>query len=99
MVRTYGLAGTITALRNMNIIQRRVLPDVASLDLIGDPPRLSVAVHFVFGERDAMTAAVKSSELPGAIGGPGTTAVRVPDAGHMVHFDQPAVVRSITENA
>jgi pimeloyl-ACP methyl ester carboxylesterase len=42
-----------------------------------------------FGEQDALTAAFMSSELPGAIGGPRTTAVRVPDAGHMVHFDRP----------
>jgi hypothetical protein len=46
-------------------------------------------VHFVFGVQDVLTAAFMSSELPGAIGGPRTTAVRVPDAGHMVHFDRP----------
>jgi hypothetical protein len=27
------------------------------------------------------------------------TAVRVPNAGHIVHFDQPGIVRSIAENA
>ena len=56
-------------------------------------------MHFVFGERDALTAAFIGSALPGVIGAPGTTAVRVSDAGHMVHFDRPDIVRSITERA
>jgi pimeloyl-ACP methyl ester carboxylesterase len=99
MVGRYGVLGTVRALRNMNIVQRRMLADVASLDLFCDPPRLSVPVHFVFGEQDALTTAFTSSELPGVIGGPGTSAVRVPHAGHLVHFDQPTVVRSITEQA
>jgi pimeloyl-ACP methyl ester carboxylesterase len=98
MVRTYGVLGTFRALRNMNIVQRVMLGDVATLDLFTHPPQLSVPVHFVFGEQDALTAAFKDA-LPGAIGGTGTTAVRVPDAGHLVHFDQPDVVRSITEKA
>jgi pimeloyl-ACP methyl ester carboxylesterase len=99
MVRTYGVLGTVRALRNMNIVQRRMLADVATLDLLAHPPLLTVPVHFVFGEQDALTSAYMSSELPGVIGAPGTTAVRVPDAGHLVHFDQPDLVRSITERA
>lgn len=99
MVRCYGIAGAARALRNMNIVQRRILPDVAPLDLLAQPPQLTMPVHFVFGDRDALTAAFMSSELPGAIGGPGSTAVRLPGAGHMVHFDQPAIVRSIAEKA
>ncbi len=99
MVRTYGVLGTVRALRNMNIVQRMMLGDAAALDLLAHPPRLTVPVHFVFGEQDALTAAFLSAELPAAIGGPGTTAVRVPQAGHLVHFDRPDVVRSITEKA
>jgi len=83
----------------MNVVQRTMLAEVESLDLLARPPRISVPVHFVFGEEDALTAAFMSSELPAAIGGPGTTAIRVPDAGHLVHFDRPDVVRSITEKA
>jgi len=99
MIGSYGVIGTVRALRNMNIVQRRMLADVAALDLLARPPQLAVPVHFVFGEHDALTAAFMNSELPGAIGGPGTTAVRVPDGGHLVHFDRPDVVRSITERA
>ena len=99
MVRTYGVVGTVRALRNMNTIQRRMLADIAPLDLLTDPPQLAVPVHFVFGTQDALTAAFVSSELPGRIGAPGTTAIRVADAGHLVHFDRPDVVRSVTEQA
>jgi len=99
MVRTYGVVGTLRALRNMNIVQRRMLGDLTALDLLAHPPKLTVPVHFVFGEQDALTAAFLSSELPATIGAPGTTAVRVPEAGHLVHFDRPDVVRSITEKA
>jgi pimeloyl-ACP methyl ester carboxylesterase len=99
MLRTYGVFGAARALRNMNIVQRQMLPEVESLDLLAHGPQLGVPVHFVFGEHDALTAAVNSDELPGAIGPRGTTAVRVPDAGHLVHFDRPDVVRSIVETA
>ena len=99
MVRAYGVLGTVRALRNVNSVQRMMLGDVATLDLLTDPPRLTPPVHFVFGAQDALTAAFMNSELPGAIGGHGTTAVRVPDAGHLVHFDRPDIVRSITEKA
>lgn len=99
MVRTYGVLGTVRALRNMNIIQRTMLAEVATLDLLTHPPQVSVPVHFVFGEQDALTAAFMSSELPAAIGAAGTTAIRVSDAGHLVHFDRADVVRSIAEQA
>jgi pimeloyl-ACP methyl ester carboxylesterase len=73
-----------------------MLGDVATLDLLARPPKLAVPVHFVFGEQDALTAAFLSSELPGTIGAPGATAVRVGNAGHLVHFDRPDVARSMT---
>jgi len=99
MIRGYGLAGTIRALRNMNIVQRRILPDMATVDLFVNPPQVRVPVHYVFGEHDALTAAFTGIDLPAVIGGPGTTVVRLRNAGHLVHFDQPAAVRSIAEQA
>jgi pimeloyl-ACP methyl ester carboxylesterase len=99
MVRRYGVAGTVRAMRNMNIIQRSMLAEVARLDVLSHPPQIAVPVHFVFGQHDALTAAILTGELPRTIGAPGTTAVRVADAGHMVHFDRPDVVRSIAEHA
>ena len=75
---------------------RNVLPEIESLDLIANPPRLWVPVHYIFGEKDALTPASLTRALPKAIAAPGTV-VRVPDAGHMVHFDHPDIVRSIAE--
>ena len=99
MFRTYGLVGTAKALRNLNLIQRKLLPELVSLDLFADPPRLAVPVHFVFGEQDALTPAAFVKQLPAAIAAPARTVLLVPNAGHMVHFDQPEIVRSIAVSA
>jgi len=99
LVRTYGAAGTVRTFRNMNQIQRGMLAEVASLDLFANRPKVPVPVHYVFGERDALNPAAFFNELPAAIDAPATTVAVVPDAGHMVHFDHPDVVRSIVMNA
>jgi pimeloyl-ACP methyl ester carboxylesterase len=95
MVRAYGPIGTVRALRNMNLIQNRLLPPLVSLDLFAHPPRVAVPVHYVFGEQDALNPVAIVQQLPIAIAAPGSTVMRVPQAGHMVHFDQPEVVRAI----
>jgi pimeloyl-ACP methyl ester carboxylesterase len=99
MIRTYGLFGTAKALRNMNLIQRKLLPELVSLDLFANPPRLAVPVHYVFGEQDALTPSAIVKRLPAVIEAPACTAILVPNAGHMVHFDQPEIVRSIAVSA
>jgi pimeloyl-ACP methyl ester carboxylesterase len=99
LARTYGLAGTVRTLRNMSRIQRGMLAQLASLDLLANPPKVPVPVHYVFGERDALNPAGLVNDLPVAIAAPATTVAVVPDAGHMVHFDHPDLVRSIVVNA
>lgn len=99
LIRTYGVVGGVRALRNMNTVQRKLLPEIATLDLFAHPPRVTVPVHYVFGEQDALTSVPVPTELPAAITPPNSTVLRVPDAGHMVHFDQPHIVRSIVEKA
>jgi pimeloyl-ACP methyl ester carboxylesterase len=99
LVRTYGIAGAIRTLRNMNRIMRRMMPPINSLDLFANPPRVRVPVHYVFGEKDALNPPAIVNRLPAAIAAPGTTVTLVPDGGHMVHFDHPDVVRSILVNA
>jgi pimeloyl-ACP methyl ester carboxylesterase len=37
--------------------------------------------------------------LPAAIAAPASTVVLLSDAGHMAHFDQPEIVRTIAVNA
>jgi len=95
LLAAYGVTGAIKALRNMNVIQRRLLPEIASLDLFADTPRVTIPVHYVFGERDALTPSTIIEQLPSAVGAPETTVTVLPDAGHMAHFDRPDVVRSI----
>ena len=99
MIRTYGLVGTVKALHNMNLIQRQLLPQLVALDLFANPPRLAMPVHYIFGEQDPLTPAAIVKQLPVAIAAPENTVALVPDAGHMVHFDQPEVVRSIAVRA
>jgi proline iminopeptidase len=95
LFRTYGVVGMVKALRNMNIVLRKLLPGIAAMDLLAHPPRVTVPVHYVFGEQDALTPTSVVTALPAAIAAPGSTVVRLPDAGHMLHFDQPEIVRSI----
>jgi pimeloyl-ACP methyl ester carboxylesterase len=99
MIRTYGVVGAIKTLRNINLVQRTMLPELVGLDLFTAPPRLAVAVHFVFGEQDALVSAAIVKDVTGVIAGPRCTVRLVSDAGHMVHFDQPEIVRSITVSA
>ncbi len=72
---------------------------MVSLDVLANPPRLAVPIHYVFGEQDALTPTAIVKDLPAAIAAPATTVLLVPNAGHMVHFDQPAIVRSIAVTA
>ena len=68
MIRTYGVVGAVRALRNMNIVQRKMLPEMVALDLVcGIRHALAVPVHYVFGEQDALTSASVVKELPAAI--------------------------------
>src|SRR5262245_59980300 len=97
MIAAYGIVGTMKALRNMNIVLRRLLPEILPLDLFANPPRITIPVHYVFGEQDALNPAAIAERLPAVIAAPETTVVHVPDAGHMVHFDRPDVVRSIAK--
>jgi proline iminopeptidase len=99
MIRVYGFVGTAKALRNMNVIQRALLPQLVTLNLFTNPPRLAIPLHYVFGEQDPLTPQAIAKQLPLAIAAPEITTVIVPDASHMVHFDQPDVVRSIVVKA
>jgi pimeloyl-ACP methyl ester carboxylesterase len=99
LLRTYGPAGMVRTLRNMNRIQRRMLAPLASLDLLANPPKVLVPVHYIFGGRDALNPPAIVDRLPAVIAAPTTTVAIVPDAGHMVHFDHPDVVRPIVVNA
>lgn len=99
MLRAYGPMGTVRAFRNMNSLQRKMLPEALSLDLLAKPPRIAFPVHYVFGEKDVLTPAAFVKELPAAVAAPATMVTWVPNAGHHVHFDHPDIVRSIVARA
>ena len=99
MLVTYGVVGTIRSLRNMNVIQRRLLPELAFLDLLTNTPRVEIPVHYVFGEQDALNPADIVRQLPLKVAAPESTVTVIPAAAHMVHFDQPEAVRSIVVRA
>src|SRR5262245_28147064 len=67
MVRTYGLVGVVKALRNMNLIQRKMLPELVSLDLLTNRPHVAIPVHYVFGEQDALNPATLVNQLSAAV--------------------------------
>lgn len=83
----------------MNLVQSRLLPQLLGLNLVSCPPRLAVPVHYLFGEQDPLVPAEIVQQLPAAITSPQTTVILLPDAGHMVHFDQPEAARSTVVNA
>lgn len=99
LIGTYGFLGTAKAMRNMNLVQSKMLPQLVSLNLFSNPPRLAVPAYYIFGEQDPLIPTEIIKQLPVAIAAPETTVMLVSDAGHLVHFDQPEVVRSIVVRA
>lgn len=98
LISTYGWFGALQALRNMNAIQRKVLPELATLDLFSNWPRSSVPVHYVFGECDPLVSCSMIQNVLGMIKADDTV-VSLPESGHMTHFDAPATVKSIITKA
>lgn len=98
LLRTYGPWGAVKAIRNMNIVQRRMLPALASLNLFDRWPCPGVPIHYVFGAVDPFSPA-SVIEGVGRRLRYGDTMTVAPAAGHMTHFDQPALVRSLLARA
>lgn len=94
LIRTYGWLGTATALRNMNAIQRALLPELARLNLFSNWPRPAIPVHYIFGSSDPLVP-LSLVEKVSRVATHENTVVVVPNSGHMVHFDEPTIVRSI----
>ena len=69
---------TIRALRNLNVVLRTLLPEVAAVNLFARPLHVTVPVHYVFGEQDALTPPAVVKTLPAAIAAPNSTVVRCP---------------------
>lgn len=98
LIRSYGWVGTVMALRNMNAIQRKLLPELAKLNLFAQWPQPGTPVHYVFGGRDPLTPPSLVQRVSDLIA-VNDSVVTLADAGHMAHFDQPDTVRSIIVQA
>jgi pimeloyl-ACP methyl ester carboxylesterase len=94
LVRTYGWLGAAAALRNMNAIQRTMLPELVPMNLFTDWPRPAIPVHYVFGGNDPLVTEAMVQRLS-ALTASSDTVVTLRNAGHLAHFDQPDIVRSI----
>ena len=99
LIRTYGWIGAWRTLRNMNTVQRRVLPELPTVNLFRDWPQPSVAVHYIFGDRDPLVPRSQVQQMSMSIAGRSDTVLTVPAAGHFVHFDEPDLVRSVVARA
>jgi len=98
LIRTYGLLGALRALRNMNSVQRRMLPELAELDLLSNWPRRTVPTHYIFGGNDPLVPASIRQKVSEVVTS-GDSMTLLPDAGHMAHFDEPVIVRSMIKRA
>jgi len=98
LLRTYGLFGTISALRNMNAVTRKLLPEIANLNLFENWIQPPLPVHYVFGSGDPLITSSMVQKLSLVIANTDSV-VTIPNAGHMVHFDAPDVTRSIIVQA
>lgn len=98
LIRSYGVLGTVTALRNMNAIQSRLLPELATLNLFASWPTPGIPVHYLFGEKDPLAPGTLVQKLS-AVRARGDTIATLRDAGHMLHFDRPDAVRSLIVQA
>ena len=96
--RTYGLFGVISAVRNMNAIQGKLLPELAALDLFADWRPLTIPTHYIFGDCDPLVTPCMRKKLQGLMACHDTL-ISTPEAGHMVQFDAPSVVRSGVDQA
>jgi pimeloyl-ACP methyl ester carboxylesterase len=75
-----------------------LLPELATLDLFTCWRQLTIPTHFIFGECDPLVTPSMQQKLAGFMTNRDTL-VSTPDAGHMVHFDVPSVVRSAITRA
>lgn len=98
LLRIYGLFGTVITLRNMNAIARKLLPEIAKLNLFVNWIQPPVPVQYIFGGSDPLITPSMVEKLSGVMAETDSI-MTVPNAGHMVHFDKPDIIRSIIVKA
>jgi pimeloyl-ACP methyl ester carboxylesterase len=92
--RTYGPHRLPRVLANMDASTRALLPELSKVDLVAHWPRSPVPADLVFGDADFLSPP-EAIERARPLLGPRDSLRILPGAGHMAHFDAPAVVRSV----
>jgi pimeloyl-ACP methyl ester carboxylesterase len=91
---TYGPHRLPRVLANMRESLRRLMPEFSRIDLVSRWPRSPVPVDLIFGDRDLLSPAEMIDRVRPLLE-PRDTLRVIRGAGHMAHFDAPAVVRSV----
>jgi pimeloyl-ACP methyl ester carboxylesterase len=98
IVRTYGPHRLPRVLANMDASARALLPELSRVDVLSHWPRSPLPADLIFGDADFLSPP-EVIERARPLLGPRDTLRIVPGAAHMVHFDAPAVVRSVVLGA
>jgi pimeloyl-ACP methyl ester carboxylesterase len=83
---------------NMNSVQRKLRPEIASLNLLSNWPHRTVPTPYIFGGFDPLVPAHVKKQIADLITDDNAL-TSLPNAGHMVHFDEPAFVRTAIARA
>lgn len=94
LVKTYGLLGTLRTLRNLAIVQRRVLPDLVELDVFPSLPKIEAPVHYLVSPQDPFVPPEIFRRLRSSVAKTRHSLTVAPEARHMVHLDNPELVRA-----
>lgn len=97
LLKTYGLLDTFRTLRNMSIVQGRMLPDLKELDVLPSLSQIRPPVHYLVSPQDPFMPPEVFKRLEAIAESMGQAITLVPDARHLLHFDRPDVVRSALE--
>jgi pimeloyl-ACP methyl ester carboxylesterase len=98
LIKTYGVMSLARVLGNMETIQRRLLDELARLNLFSAWPKTKAPIHLVFGAEDALSPPALVEKTRDYLGRNDSLAV-LPQAGHMAHFDQPKMILEIIKKA
>ncbi|HEY3645178.1 MAG TPA: alpha/beta hydrolase, partial [Gammaproteobacteria bacterium] len=98
LLGTYGLTGTLRSLRNMSIVQGRMLPELVELDLFPSLPKIAAPVHYLVSPQDPFMPPELLDRLSRSVTQTRQSLTTAPEACHLVHFDCPELVRSALHN-
>jgi pimeloyl-ACP methyl ester carboxylesterase len=96
LIKTYGLFRIPLVLSNMTTVQEHLLNELSQVNILINWPTTRIPVHYVFGAKDLLIPESLVKEVQSLLG-PEDTLVTLPQAGHLVHFDQPVLVRQIVK--